>query len=223
VRLGHAQGCRVGFDLAHAVGNLHLKLHEAGPDFAVWCSYKYLNSGPGAVAGCFVHSRHADADLPRLAGWWGHRADTRFLMKPEFVATSGADGWQLSNPPIFSLAPLLASLELFNQAGMAALRAKSERLTGWMDQLIAEHLSDVLERLTPADAHRRGCQLSLRVRGGRDQGRALFEHLTADGIVGDWREPDVMRFSPTPLYNRFIDVLRLVDSIRGWRDRTTGA
>ena len=217
-RLGHAQGCIVGFDLAHAVGNLPLQLHDAGCDFAVWCSYKYLNAGPGAVAGCFVHSRHKNTDRPRLAGWWGHRADTRFLMKPEFIPASGADGWQLSNPPIFSLAPLIASLEIFNDAGMDTLRMKSIALTGYLDALIEKHLGDVLERLTPADPERRGCQLSLRVRGGREQGKSLFDHLTADGIVGDWREPDVMRFSPTPLYNRHMDVLRLVNSIRRWHD-----
>ena len=216
VRMGHAAGAVVGLDLAHAIGNLPLSLHDDGADFAVWCSYKYLNSGPGAVAGCFVHERHARTDRPRFAGWWGHQADTRFQMRPEFVPTPGADGWQLSNPPILGLAPLLASLDVFHRAGMQRLRTKSERLTGYLEQLVRSRLPKVLDVLTPSEPARRGCQLSLRVRGGREQGRALFEHLQREGIVGDWREPDVMRFSPTPLYNRFTDVQRLVRSVETW-------
>jgi kynureninase len=177
-RAAHAKGCRVGFDLAHAAGNLELALHDSGCDFAVWCSYKYLNSGPGAVAGCFVHERHARADLPRFAGWWGHDQATRFRMAPEFVATPGADGWQLSNPPILALAPLRASLSIFRRATMSALRAKSETLTAYFDALVREQLGDVLHVVTPNDPARRGCQLSLRVKGPREAGRSLFEFLT---------------------------------------------
>ncbi len=216
-RLGHAAGAIVGFDLAHAVGNLPLQLHDSGADFAVWCHYKYMNSGPGAVAGCFVHERHAHTDRPRFAGWWGHDQATRFRMGPEFVPTPGADGWQLSNPPILGLAPLRASLDLFTQAGMPALRAKSERLTGHLEALIRAHLADVLQIVTPALPAERGCQLSLRVAGGRERGRALFEFLGAHGVLGDWREPDVIRISPAPLYNTHADVLRFVRTVQEWQ------
>jgi len=212
--LARAQGCAVGFDLAHAAGNLPLALHDSGADFAVWCHYKYMNAGPGAVAGAFVHARHARADLPRLAGWWGHEPGTRFRMGPEFVPSAGADGWQLSNPPVLALAPLIASLELFQRAGMAALREKSLRLTGYLESIILSHLDELLEIVTPTEPARRGCQLSLRVRGGREQGRALFEHLAQAGVLGDWREPDVIRIAPAPLYNRHVDILRLVGECR---------
>ena len=217
-RLAHAQGAVAGFDLAHAVGNLALDLHDADADFAVWCHYKYVNAGPGAVAGCFVHARHARADLPRLAGWWGHEAATRFRMAPEFVPAAGAEGWQLSNPPVLALAPLRASLEQFDRAGgMAVLRAKSEKLTGFLDQLVRARLADTLEIVTPAEPARRGAQLSLRVAGGRDRGRELFDYLRDTGILGDWREPDVIRISPAPLYNRYSDVLRFVEEVEHWR------
>jgi kynureninase len=218
VRLAHAQGAVCGLDLAHAVGNCELALHDSGADFAVWCHYKYLNSGPGAVAGCFVHERHARTDRPRFAGWWGHDAGTRFQMGPEFVPTPGAEGWQLSNPPILSIAPLRASLELFEQAGMKALREKSLRLTGYLESLINARLTDVLQIITPAEPARRGCQLSLRVAGGRSRGRALFEYLAANGVLGDWREPDVIRISPAPLYNTHGDVLRFARAVEAWRD-----
>ena len=216
-RLAHARGCTVGFDLAHAAGNLELNLHDSGADFAVWCSYKYLNSGPGAVAGCFVHERHAHSDRPRFAGWWGHDKATRFRMGPEFMPTPGADGWQLSNPPILALAPLRVSLEIFQRAGIDKLRAKSKLLTGYLERLIRERLGDTLHIVTPAQPERRGCQLSLRVIEGRERGRALFEHLGERGIIGDWREPDVIRISPTPLYNRFTDVLHFVQAVEAWR------
>ena len=221
--LAHRHGAVCGVDLAHAVGNIDLALHDSGVDFAVWCHYKYLNSGPGAVAGCFVHERHARTDRPRFAGWWGHDPATRFRMGPEFTPTAGADGWQLSNPPVLALAPLRASLELFERAGMPALRAKSRSLTGYLEALIDAHLRDVLEILTPREPERRGCQLSLRVLGGRglsgrDAGRALFAHLAEDGVLGDWREPDVIRISPAPLYNTHADVLRFVRSVEVWRD-----
>lgn len=217
--LAQRKGCVVGFDLAHAAGNLPLNLHDSGCDFAVWCSYKYLNSGPGAVAGCFVNARHANATLPRFAGWWGHDRTTRFQMGPQFVPTPGADGWQLSNPPILALAPLRVSLDIFHRAGMARLREKSVALTGYLETLIRAHLSDTLDIVTPREPERRGCQLSLRVRGSRDTGRALFDHLAANGIVGDWREPDTIRIAPTPLYNRHLDCLRFVQAARDWANR----
>lgn len=216
-RLAHAQGAVAGFDLAHAVGNLPLALHDDGADFAVWCHYKYLNSGPGAVAGCFVHARHHGADLPRLAGWWGHDPASRFQMAAGFIPAPGADGWQLSNPPVLALAPLRASLDQFERAGMEALRRKSESLTGFLEHLIHARLSDVLQIVTPADPRQRGCQLSLRVAGGRTQGRALFDYLRDTGVLGDWREPDVIRISPVPLYNRHADVLRFVEEVEHWR------
>ncbi|TYT23729.1 kynureninase [Luteimonas viscosa] len=221
-RIGHEVGAIVGFDLAHAVGNLPLQLHDSGADFAVWCHYKYMNAGPGAVAGCFVHERHARTHRPRFAGWWGHEQASRFRMGPEFVPTPGADGWQLSNPPILALAPLRASLDLFARAGMDALRAKSESLTGYLEALIDLRLRDTLQIITPRDPSQRGCQLSLRVTGGcglsgRDAGRALFETLGGQGIVGDWREPDVIRISPAPLYNTHADVLRFARAVEQWR------
>ncbi len=216
--LAHRHGCVVGFDLAHAVGNLPLQLHDSGADFAIWCSYKYLNGGPGAVGGAFVHARHAQAVLPRFAGWWGHDKATRFQMGPQFVPIPGADGWQLSNPPILALAPLRASLEIFRRAGMPALREKSLQLTGYLEWLVQTELADVLEVVTPSDPARRGAQLSIRVRGGRTQGRALFEYLMQHGIIGDWREPDVIRISPAPLYNRFADCLTFAQAVRAWHE-----
>jgi len=216
VELARAQGANVGFDLAHAVGNLPLSLHDDGADFAVWCHYKYVNAGPGAVAGCFVHERHARARLPRFAGWWGHDRESRFRMAPEFVPTPGAEGWQLSNPPVLALAPLRASLALFERAGMAALRQKSEQLTASLEALIHARVPQVLQVLTPADPRQRGCQLSLRVAGGRAQGRALFEYLQSVGVLGDWREPDVIRIAPTPLYNRFADLHHFVEEVEHW-------
>ena len=217
-RLGHAAGAIVGFDLAHAVGNLPLQLHDSGADFAVWCHYKYMNSGPGAVAGCFVHERHARTQRPRFAGWWGNDKDVRFKMGPQFDPTPGADGWQLSNPPILGLAPLRASLDQYERATMPALRAKSESLTGYLEQLIDADLRDVLQVITPRDAAQRGCQLSIRVIGGRERGRGLFDFLATRGVLGDWREPDVIRISPVPLYNTHADVLRFARTVREWRD-----
>lgn len=217
VERAHAQGCMVGFDLAHAVGNLPLALHDSGADFAVWCSYKYLNAGPGAVGGAFVHERHARTEhLPRFAGWWGHDKHSRFRMGPEFVPTPGADGWQISNPPILSLAPLRVSLDIFRRAGMARLREKSLLLTGYLEWLVQTQLDDVLESVTPREPARRGSQLSIRVLGGRERGRALFQYLMDRGIIGDWREPDVIRISPTPLYNRFEDGVAFAEAVRAW-------
>jgi kynureninase len=215
----HEHGCMVGFDLAHAAGNIPLNLHDVGCDFAVWCSYKYLNSGPGAVAGAFVHERHADTTRPRFAGWWGHDKSTRFQMGPDFVPTAGADGWQLSNPPILALAPLRVSLDIFRRSGLQLRNAKARALTGYLEWLIRHRVADVLDIVTPSEPHRRGSQLSLRVKGRRESGRSLFDHLQNNGIVVDWREPDIIRASPTPLYNRYIDCLRLVSAVDAWRQR----
>jgi kynureninase len=202
----------VGFDLAHAAGNLRLKLHEWGPDFAVWCSYKYLNGGPGCVAGCFVHERHARAwDLPRFAGWWGHDEQSRFEMGPDFQAMSGAEGWQLSNPSIVSLAVLRASMDIFHEAGMRRLRAKSVSLTGYLefllDQLLLKHGSRKFSSITPGERDRRGAQISIRI---HQKGRALCERLAYESVLGDWREPDIFRVAPVPLYNSNHDVFRFV-------------
>jgi kynureninase len=211
-----ARGCRVGWDLAHAIGNIPLALHDWGCDFATWCSYKYLNGGPGAVSGMFVHDRHAEAaGLPRFAGWWGHDRASRFEMGPEFRPMPGAEGWQLSNPPVLSLTPLLASLDLFERAGMAALRSKSEQLTGFLETLLVRRLSDEVRILTPPDPSLRGCQLSLALRAGRERGRQVFAGLSAAGIICDWREPDVIRVAPVPLYNRYADCERFVEVLSG--------
>lgn len=213
----HAAGATVGFDLAHSAGNVPLALHDSGCDFAAWCSYKYLNAGAGAVAGCFVHERHSNRnDLPRFHGWWGHDPDTRFKMGHDFVPAPGADAWQLSNPPILAMAPLRVSLAEFDSAGMDNLRRKSVAMTGYLAQLISAQLGEMLEIITPLDEDRRGCQLSLRVRAGHEKGRALFEHLERRGVITDWREPDVIRAAPVPLYNRFEDCWGLVDYIRSW-------
>jgi len=209
-----ACGSAVGFDLAHAAGNIELNLHQCGCDFAVWCNYKYLNGGPGAVGGCFVHEQHSGrTDLPRLNGWWGNEADTRFLMKPEFVPAPGADGWQISCPAVLAMAPLRASLKIFNDAGMPQLRKKSVQLTGYLQDLIDTRLEGMVSVTTPAAREQRGCQLSLRVHAGREAARTLFQSLQANGYLCDWREPDIIRIAPAPLYNRFEEVWRTVDFI----------
>jgi kynureninase len=196
----------VGFDLAHAAGNLLLKLHEWGPDFAVWCSYKYLNGGPGCIAGCFVHERHARAwDLPRFAGWWGHDEQSRFDMGPDFQPMPGADGWQLSNPSIVSMAALRASMDIFHEAGRERLRAKSVSLTGYLEFLLNQNASPKFSIATPRERERRGAQLSIRI---PEHGRALCERLNREGVFGDWREPDTFRVAPVPLYNSYRDVFR---------------
>jgi kynureninase len=210
-RAAHAQGALAGFDLAHAIGNLPLQLHDWEVDFAVWCSYKYLNAGPGAIGGAFVHEKHFAAAPARLSGWWGHEPQTRFQMAPEFRAAPGAAGWAVSNPPIFSAAPLLASLEMFRQANIADLRAKSMRLTAYAEALLRARAARDVHVITPASPEERGCQLSLRVAGGSRRGRRVFDVLADKGIVCDWREPDVIRIAPVPLYNRFIDVFELVE------------
>lgn len=205
VNAGHKKGCIVGFDLAHAAGNLLLKLHDWNVDFAVWCSYKYLNAGPGSVGGAFVHERHANADLPRFSGWWGHDKETRFLMPPDFSPIYGAESWQLSNAPVFSMAALRASLQLFHEAGMERLRAKAEKLTGFLEFLIDVISEGRITLITPRDAAQRGCQLSVRIKGA---GKTVFQKLTEKGCIVDWREPDSIRIAPAPLYNNFTDVFR---------------
>jgi kynureninase len=204
-----AAGASVGFDLAHAIGNVPLSLHEDGADFAAWCSYKYLSGGPGAIGGAFVHERHlARTDLPRLAGWWGHDRATRFRMSSQFDPAEGAAAWALSNPPVFSTAPLRAALPLFVEAGMQALRHKSLALTDYLERLVLQFAGDRVAVITPTEHAQRGCQLSLRARSGAGSGRELFERLSRSGVVCDWREPDVLRLAPVPLYNGFEDVLR---------------
>jgi len=208
-RAAHAQGCIAGWDLAHAAGNLTLRLHDWNADFAVWCSYKYLNAGPGAVAGCFVNEKHGkNLDLPRFAGWWGNDPAKRFNMleEREFVPRAGADGWQISNPPIMSMAPLKASLDIFDEATMPALRAKSMELTGYLRALLEPEESPAAERdfkiITPWEQDRHGCQLSILV---RDRPRERYEALLKAGIMCDFRAPNIIRAAPAPLYNSFHD------------------
>jgi kynureninase len=204
---GHRVGAKVGFDLAHAAGNVPLQLHDDGPDFAVWCSYKYLNSGPGGPSGAFVHERHANRpDLPRLAGWWGHNEQVRFRMEKGFSPMYGAEGWQLSNAQIFAFAAHRASLTLFDQVGMAALRTKSEQLTQYAADLLLSVPNPSFTIITPSDPAQRGCQLSLLT---NHTGRNIHERLTAAGIITDWREPNVIRFAPVPFYNSYEDIWQL--------------
>ena len=204
----HAVGATAGFDLAHAAGNLHLKLHDWNVDFACWCSYKYLNSGPGSVAGAFVHQRHLGEQLPLFAGWWGHDKNERFKMERTFKPMPTAEAWQVSNAPVFSMAVHRVALEQFDRAGIANLRAKSEQLTAYLAFIIAEvaqHSGTRLEVITPNDPMQRGCQLSILAHG---HGKALFNRITDRGVVADWREPNVIRVAPVPLYNSFEDVHR---------------
>jgi kynureninase len=209
-RAGHGVGAVVGFDLAHAAGNVILKLHDWGVDFACWCTYKYLNSGPGSVAGAFVHERHANSpDLPRLAGWWGYDKSTRFAMQPGFHPIEGAEGWQMSNAPVMNMAAHRASLDVFTAAGMTTIRSKSEKLTAYLefilDAISAQFADANFEVITPKAINERGNQLSILVHG---RGKGLFDALTAASVVVDWREPNVIRMAPAPLYNSFEDVYR---------------
>jgi kynureninase len=198
-----ARGCAVGFDMAHAAGNLHLKLHDWNADFAVWCSYKYLNAGPGAIAGCFVHERHArNASLPRFTGWWGHDKAARFQMGPNFQGIPGAEGWQVSNPSILSMAALRASMEIFDEAEIENLRAKSVALTDYLLFLLEREPADRFSIITPRDPAQRGAMLSLRIRNG---GRSICDELAGQGVICDWREPDILRASLAPIYNSFVD------------------
>jgi kynureninase len=209
----HAVGARAGFDLAHAAGNLHLQLHDWNIDFAVWCTYKYLNSGPGGTSGVFVHERHGkNPDLVRFAGWWGHDEKERFLMKKGFKPMEGAAGWQLSNAQIIPMAMHKASLELFEEAGIENLRKKSEMLTGYLEYILKE-FSSHLTIITPSDPKQRGCQLSIIV---KEDGKKLFEYLESQQIIPDWREPDVIRMSAVPMYNSFEDVFRIGEALKGY-------
>ncbi len=209
---GHARGCKVGFDCAHGAGNLILNLHETGADFAVWCSYKYLNSGPGSLGGCFVHERHAhNKALPRFAGWWGHNKETRFGMRDAFDPTPGVESWQLSNPPILSMAAIWASLKIFEAAGMENLKQKAIQLTGYLEFLIDDIEDDRIQIITPRDPKERGCQLSIQVKSAD---KSLFDKLTVAGVIADWREPDVIRVAPVPLYNSFEDVYLFVEVLK---------
>ena len=214
-------GITVGWDLAHAMGNVPLQLHDWGVDFAAWCSYKYLNGGPGAVSGVFVHERHHGLkDIPRLEGWWGHDKNSRFAMPDQFEPIPTAEAWQLSNAPVLSMAPLLASLALFAEAGMPALRQKAQKLTGYLEFVIghlATRYNAPLRIFTPADAGQRGCQLSLNA--GSD-GKALYQHLSNKGVMADWREPAVIRLAPVPLYNNFTDVWELGQAMQEYYEHS---
>jgi kynureninase len=209
----HAVGARAGFDLAHAAGNLHLQLHDWNVDFAVWCTYKYLNSGPGGTSGVFVHERHGNnPEINRFAGWWGHDEKERFLMKKGFIPMEGAAGWQLSNAQIFPMAIHKASLELFDEAGIENLRQKSEMLTGYL-YFILKEFTEHLTVITPEDPTQRGCQLSIIV---KKDGKKLFDYLQSQNILPDWREPDVIRMSPVPMYNNFEDVFRIGEALKNY-------
>ena len=206
---GHKVGAYVGWDLAHAAGNIELQLHDWQVDFAAWCSYKYMNSGPGNASGCFIHEKHhANSKLPRFAGWWGHNKERRFKMEPRFDPIQGADGWQISNLPVLSLAPYLASVELFAEIGMTSLIAKRNTITAYLEFVLHEIDFEVkgnFEIITPSNPAERGCQLSVFLHG---EGRSLFDYLMKNGVIIDWREPNVIRLAPVPLYTSFEDIYR---------------
>ncbi|MCV9932199.1 kynureninase [Flavobacterium sp. LS1R47] len=204
---GQKVGAKVGWDLAHAAGNIKLELHDWNVDFAAWCSYKYMNSGPGNASGCFVHEKHHNnPDLPRFAGWWGHNKERRFKMEPNFDPVHGADGWQISNLPILSLAPYLASVEMFDEVGMDALITKRDKITAYLEFILHEIDKEVkgnFEVITPTDPKERASQLSVLLHG---EGRSLFDYLMKNGVITDWREPNVIRLAPVPLYCSFEDM-----------------
>jgi kynureninase len=209
--IGHVKNCIVGIDLAHGAGNVQPNLHDSNVDFAAWCTYKYLNAGPGSLGGIFVHEKHSkNKDLPRFAGWWNHNKETRFNMRQPFDVMEGAEGWQLSNPPILSMAAIKASLDLFDEVGMDALREKSEKLTGYFEYLINEIGSDDISIITPKNPKERGCQLSIQV---KNADKNLHKKLTENNIITDWREPNVIRCAPVPMYTSFEDVYRMVQSL----------
>lgn len=206
--LGHQKGCIVGIDLAHGAGNIQPNLHDSEVDFAAWCTYKYLNAGPGSLSGLFVHEKHANKkELPRFAGWWNHNKETRFNMRQPFDVMAGAEGWQLSNPPILSMAAIRASLHIFEKVGMDALLQKSKQLTGYFEFLINLIDSEKIKIITPKNPHERGCQLSIQV---KNADKNLHNELTKNNVITDWREPDVIRCAPVPMYNSFEDVYRMV-------------
>ncbi|WP_067149624.1 kynureninase [Pseudotamlana agarivorans] len=211
-KLGHQYGCKVGFDCAHAAGNVVLNLHDSGADFAVWCTYKYLNSGPGSLAGCFIHERHAhNKNLNRFTGWWSHNKATRFNMRDDFDQLPGAEGWQLSNPPILSMAAIKASLDLFEEVGIERLVEKSQKLTSYFEFLLKQLGEDTIRIITPTNPNSRGAQLSIQVKNAN---KTLHDQLTEAGIISDWRKPDVIRCAPTPFYNSFHDVYLLVEQLK---------
>jgi len=211
-QLGRRKGCKVGIDLAHGVGNIQPNLHESGVDFAAWCTYKYMNSGPGSLGGIFVHERYAnDQTLKRFAGWWSQNKATRFDMRQPLDITPGAEGWQLSNPPILSMAAIKASLELFNEVGMNALIKKSRLLTGYLEYLILELNNKDISIITPTDPEQRGCQLSIQVKNAN---KSLHTKLTEAHVITDWRTPDVIRCAPVPFYNSFKDVFKMVENLK---------
>ncbi len=217
-RAAHAVGAYAGFDLAHAAGNVELHLHDWNVDFACWCSYKFLNSGPGGVAGVYIHEKHiADKDMPRFAGWWGYKKDTRFKMEKGFDPIPTAEGWQLSNAPVLSMAAHKAALDIFEEAGMDKLHSKRKQLAGYLHFILSEinsrHTEKVIEVITPTDENERGCQVSMLM---LKRGREIFDGLMRQGVIADWREPNVIRVAPVPLYNTFEDVWRfgaLVDQL----------
>jgi len=210
--LGHKYGCVVGFDCAHGAGNVELSLHNTGADFAVWCTYKYLNSGPGSLAGCFVHERYAhNKSLNRFTGWWSHNKQTRFNMRDEFDVLPGAEGWQLSNPPILSMAAIKASLDMFNDVGIKKLNEKSKKLTGYFEFLLKQLGEDTIKIITPNNSKERGCQLSIQVKNAN---KNLHNKLTEAGVISDWREPDVIRCAPVPFYNSFEDIYNLIKKLK---------
>ncbi len=209
-KAGHEIGAFVGFDLAHGAGNLKLELNKWNVDFAAWCTYKYMNSGPGSPGGVFIHERHANWDGPRFAGWWGHDKETRFDMGPDFDPIIGAEGWQISNAPILPMACLRKSMDIFDEVGMIALRKKSENLTGYLEFLL-NTFEDKVSIITPSDPKDRGCQLSIII---HKDGKKVFKQLGERGLICDWREPDVIRLAPAPLYNSFSDVYCAVNIIR---------
>ena len=208
-KAGHKAGAFVGFDLAHGAGNLEMNLHDWGVDFAAWCSYKYLCAGPGSPAGIFIHKTHHNWTGPRLTGWWGHNKSTRFEMGPDFDPIHTAEGWQISNAPVIGMAPLLASMEIFDEAGMAAIRHKSEKLTGFLEYQITENIP-AISIITPEKLAERGCQLSLVAPGGEN----TFQKIREKGVVCDWRKPDVIRVAPHPLFNRYTEVYDFVKLLK---------
>ncbi len=216
---GHAKGCKVGFDCAHGAGNQKLNLHDSGCDFAVWCNYKYLNSGPGSLGGAFVHERHAhNKDLPRFTGWWGHNKDTRFKMRDAFDPTPGVEAWQLSNPPILSMVAVWSSLQLFDEIGMDRLRIKAISLTGYLEYLVNSLGDDLINIITPSKPEERGSQLSIQV---KNADKNLFNKITENGVIADWREPDVIRVAPTAMYNSYEDVYNFYSILKSAIERSS--